>query len=109
MKFHVIKNLPVEVTMEDSSPLVLKLLNFAGLKSIAPILYLAMSVAFSYSLRGFGFSFPMRNSKPVLPLLHCVGMHKRYVYVVASTQRPSLLTSTDLMGSPRPGSKVLAS
>ena len=47
MKFQVIRNLPVEVTMEDSSPFALKLLNFAGLKSIELILYLAMSVAFS--------------------------------------------------------------
>ena len=79
LKFHVTKKLPVELTIELSSPLELKLLNLAGLKSIAPILCKAKSVALSYNFIGLGFSLPMRCSKPVLPLEHLVGTTRRYV------------------------------
>lgn len=76
-KLHVIMKSPVDVTMELSSPELVKLLKRAGLKCTEDIWYLARSFGMISNFFGFGFSFPIRCSKPVLPFVHRVGMIRR--------------------------------
>ena len=75
LKFQVTKISPVDETIEISSlPPTVKLLNLAGRKLSFLMPNLAISLVFKASLIGVGFYLRMFASKPVLPLLHIVGI-----------------------------------